>query len=265
MHRTPPIKQVLTHRPWWRRSYPFPHIVAHDVFTENFYAQLCDAFNEILSLGFRDRQEGGRLSRSMLGYDAYGLTFSTDYSGPFSLFMSREWHDLLAGLFKAKCTGHVSCGIHHHVTGSAHGWVHNDLNPAYFVDYPSDDGINLVRHDVCNYVHGNGSWVDVKPRVVIRSVAMMFYLCNAPWSPGDGGTTGLYLCKDDAVTKPAVVVPPFNNSLLLFECTPYSYHSFITNRRSPRNSVIMWLHREKACVLAQWGEGKIVEWRTRKN
>jgi hypothetical protein len=133
------------------------------------------------------------------------------------------------------------------------------LNPAYFVDYPAADGINVVRNSCCNYSYGairNGG----KTRRVIRRVAMLLYLCNPPWSAGDGGSTGLYACKDDPVNRPAAAVPPINNSILIFECTPYSFHSFISNPKNPRNSLIMWLHCEEDDVLARWGEGNIVEW-----
>jgi hypothetical protein len=56
-------------------------------------------------------------------------------------------------------------------------------------------------------------------------------------------------------------VPPINNSMLLFECTPYSYHSFISNRRSVRNCLVMWLHRPKEEVTARWGETVIEKWK----
>jgi hypothetical protein len=256
------LEEVLANRVWERRAYPFPHIVAQTVFTQSYYRKVSDAFNVLLRMGLEEQRCGGRLSRGMLGYDAYGLTFGPEYQGPFSLFMSRPWHDMTAGLFGVACTGHINCGIHHHAVKSADGWVHNDLNPAYFVDYPSDDGINVVRHTVCSYAYGRVFLSGVKPRQVVRSVALLFYLSNPPWSPGDGGETGLYECKDNPVDRPASVIPPINNSILIFQCTPYSFHSFISNRTNPRNCVIMWLHSKKADVEARWGEGKVVEWPT---
>ena len=51
-----------------------------------------------------------------------------------------------------------------------------------------------------------------------------------------------------------------NNSLVLFECTPFSWHGYLGNRAKPRNSVVMWLHRPKADVVARWGEPSIVRW-----
>jgi 2OG-Fe(II) oxygenase superfamily len=83
------------------------------------------------------------------------------------------------------------------------------------------------------------------------------YLCNPDWIEGDGGETGLYGSREDPVDRPIAVVPPINNSLLMFECTPYSYHSFLSNGRSPRNSVIVWLHREKVEVLSRWEKPRL--------
>jgi hypothetical protein len=47
---------------------------------------------------------------------------------------------------------------------------------------------------------------------------------------------------------------------LIFECTPVSYHRFCSNRRHPRNSVIMWLHRPWQDAVRRWGEEAIVRW-----
>jgi hypothetical protein len=149
------LPQVLSNRRWLRRSTPFHHIVAGNVFLKAFYELLVSALEGIFRTGLEERPRRVVLTRSMPSYDAYGMTFPPDYCGPFSLFMSGPWHDMLAALFSARCTGHINCGIHHHAVGSANGWVHNDLNPAWFVDYPSADGINVVRHNICNYSYGD--------------------------------------------------------------------------------------------------------------
>ena len=96
-------------------------------------------------------------------------------------------------------------------------------------------------------------------RETMRAIAILYYLNNPEWSPGDGGQTGLYRAMSDQVDQAVVSVPPINNSLVAFECSPRSFHTFRTNRQ-PRNSVVMWLHREKDEALAQWGEDSIVPW-----
>jgi Rps23 Pro-64 3,4-dihydroxylase Tpa1-like proline 4-hydroxylase len=98
----------------------------------------------------------------------------------------------------------------------------------------------------------------VRRREAVRAVAVIYYLNNPQWQPGDGGETGLYRTVRDAIEHPVAVVPPLNNSLVAFECTPGSYHTFRSNVRHPRNSVVIWLHVEKSAAIARWGESALV-------
>jgi hypothetical protein len=254
------LSEILDNRAWNENRIPFPHVTAEAVFKLDYYSILEAEFIKILGSGIVEGRSRARLGRNMRGYDAYGMTFPPDYDGPFSIFMSREFHDMIAELCKAPSTGHINCGLHHHAKGSANGWVHNDLNPAFFVNYPSADGINVPRHNVCSYSRGTVFQTGLTASRVVRSVAILFYLCNPGWSPRDGGFTGLYPCQDDPVGRPTSMVPPENNSILLFECTPWSFHSFIANPGRQRNCLIMWLHRNPEEVNARWGAERIVEW-----
>ena len=256
-----PLADLLDRHYWVRRESPFPHVVARDVFRPGPYRAMADAFRATLALGFDDRPGTARFGRSMRGYDAYGLTFGPDLAGPFRVFTSRPWHDLLEAVTGVTATGDINCGLHHHRPGSANGRVHNDLNPGWFADYPSPDGIRTTRHDLCSYTSGEAHRPGVIPRETMRAVAMLLYLNNPPWSPGDGGETGLYAAASDPVDRPAAVVPPINNSMLIFECTPHSYHTFLGNRAGERNCVIMWLHRCKDEAVRRWGDGSIVYWK----
>src|SRR5262249_18313473 len=148
-----------------------------------------------------------------------------------------------ASLFNVTGCGFINGGLHHHAVGSANGKVHSDLSYGWFVDYTSANGIRVSRHDLCRYTDGIALTSGVKPFELVRAVSMLFYLANPPWQPGDGGETGLYSSPTDDVNAPTATVPPINNSMLIFECTPYSLHSFLSNKRSVRNCVIMWIHR----------------------
>lgn len=246
-----PFSEVLQSRRWWRRCEPFPHVVARDVLREPVYREIVQGFRELL-----DRDGSGYLP----GHDIYGRTLTPEYDGPLRLFASRPWHDMLARLLKVEATGHVNCGLHHHLAGSASGFPHNDLNPGWFPGGDDDgDGIRLAAPAQCEYISGRLSSSSGHPAVeTVRAVAVIYYLDNPPWSPGDGGVTGLYRNASDPVDQPAAVVPPLNNSLLAFECSPFSYHGFISNRRHPRNSLVLWLHRPRPDVVRRWGEQAIV-------
>jgi len=252
----------LYNRRWWLRREPFPHLVAHNVFRPTTYEALEKTFHEILALGVSDNGEDrGRFSRNMKGYDAYGLRLLGDVQKPFSFFGSREWHDLIASLFDAQCTGDIEISLHHHPVGTVTGWLHNDLNPAWYVSRPGANGINFSDPEVCSYHYGTTKRTDVTPQERIRAIAILFYLANPPWRPGDGGETGIYKLKSQQAESPSFAMAPINNSMIAFECTPYSYHTFISNRRTTRNSLVMWLHRPKEDVIARWGEGSIEKWK----
>jgi hypothetical protein len=259
----PPLAEIIRNRSWIRNSRPFPHVIAHNVFTVDFYRTLHQAFGRVLARGVSEGRATGRLSRNIVGYDAYGL--SLDGRHPeFAIFLSRAWHDVLAGLFDVEATGHINCGLHHHAPGSKDGWVHNDLNPGWFAELPTKDGIVPARHGLCNYTDGTRARPDILVTRVVRAVAMIFYLGNGPSWTGIEGGTGLYETWDRPVRKPDALIRPVDNSLLAFECTPLSFHSFIGSNQAPRNSVIMWLHRPMAEAVARWGERCIRMWPPRQ-
>ena len=266
---TPPPapEEVIANRRWWLRRQPFPHLVVEDLFAPGFYQSLERAFLEQLANGYQaDPLPGApadapphveRFTRAMPGYDAMTLRLMPGLKGPLSFFTGRPFHDLLARAAGVVPTLDVNAGLHHHTPGSRTGWIHNDLNPGWFVRSPNPDGVNLGDPRSCDYFHGTSS---APPHQTVRAAAMLFYLANPPWQPGDGGETGLYRSVSDRADRPVAVVPPRNNSLLLFRCTPHSYHAFQSNRKSPRNTVILWLHTTPEHVSAEWGPNVVVPW-----
>ena len=252
------LAHVLANRHWRWRAEPFPHVVAERVFTDEVYASFAHELRSRLEGTWP--ADGPGFHRNMRGYDALGMDFHPGWTGPLRFFLSRAWHDCIAEVFGVAASGHVSGGLHHHKPGSASGQIHNDLNPGWFAEYESADGIMVTRPDVCRYATGETEPPGLPVTEVVRGVAVLFYLENLSWSPGDGGTTGLYRGATDNVEVPVLEVAPRDNTLLAFECTPTSFHSFVRNRRHPRNSLIYWLHRPKADVVARWGEAAIVHW-----
>jgi LPS sulfotransferase NodH len=247
------LEDVLASRRWWRCTTPFPHIRAENVFTPAVYEAMRDDFRKLLA--------EGQLHRDLPGYDASAVAITDGNVGAFAVLASRAWHDLWAGLFGANCSGELNVTLHHHATGSESGIPHNDLNPAFFLEEDRNaDGLILADPKRCNYRHGRPDAPDgVVERV--RAVALLFYLANDEnYGVGWGGETGLYRLGSDRVDRPEAAVPAVNNSLVAFECTPFSFHSFISNTYMERNCVAMWLHRPKADVVERWGERTIVGW-----
>jgi hypothetical protein len=197
-------------------------------------------------------------TRRIPGYDVTAMPLTRDNAGPFDVFMSRPWHDLLARMFDVEASGEVNVSLHRHAVGSQSGSPHNDLNPGWFVPGETEGEIVVHSPRVCDYRKGASRVGD--PAVErMRAVAVIFHLAN-PSGHTVGGNTGLYRSRSDPVDRPLVVVPPVNNTLIAFECTPFSYHAFLTNRTNVRNCLVMWLHRPKEYVVDHYGEASIVGW-----
>ena len=258
------LERVLAHRRWWRRTEPFRHYAARGVFVPEFFAALSSAYEELLAAGLSPEPDRRRFSRNMPNSDAFAWDFPPDVDGPLAIFYTRAWHDMLAGLFDVPATGDVNGALHHHHTGSSNGFVHGDLGVGWFSDQPQADGINPMDTSRCSYTNGATHAEGVEARETIRAVTMIFYVGNAEWSEGDGGETGLYPTEDTPVDQPAAVAPPIDNSILVFENTPGSWHSFIQNRRRPRGSVILWLHRPRSDVVERWGVHPARSWGTKR-
>jgi 2-oxoglutarate-Fe(II)-dependent oxygenase superfamily protein len=261
--RNVPLDRILQQRRWRVSTEPFPHVVAYDVFTPAFYGWLDHGYGELLDRGLSQTHDPTRFSRNIKNYDAYSTTFSDVTPEAMAVFISREWHDMIANIMGVCATGDVNGGFHYHAKGSKSGQVHNDLNPGWFADNPNPFAVNLSRNEVCNYSTGKAGASGVSVHQTVRAVALLFYLHNPPWKFGDGGETGLYSYRDQPVHEPTIAVPPINNSLFMFECRPNSYHSFLENRNAARNSIIMWLHRPFQEAVARWGEKSIVYWSDR--
>lgn len=250
----PRLGELLANRRWVRRTNPFPHVYARDVFAPDFYARLDDEFRRI------EREHPDTFVRNMKGYDASGVSVSRFRGGPLGIFVSREWHDLVARVAGVRATGDVTATLHHHEPGSQSGWPHNDLNPAWFAGPPPAPDEIRLEHTGGVALHTGERPAGVTARESVRAVSLLFYLGNPPWEPGDGGETGLFADVASARGGPAVAVPPINNSMVFFECTPRSWHAFVSNRTRPRNSIVMWLHRTKDEVIERWGDHSIEYW-----
>src|SRR5262249_26228336 len=132
------------------------------------------------------------------------------------------------------------------------GWIHTDYCSGWFDESAARPGtIIFPDRASCGYFDGRPRMPGVQPEEYIRAGTAIFYLCNDGWQPGDGGETALY--SGPRFDSASVLVPPANNSLVLFECHPRSHHCFLTNPGRRRNSIIMWLHSTVADAETRWG------------
>ncbi len=238
MSATNDLAAVLANPDWARREFPFPHVVASKVFTRDFYDSLALQLLRLLGGG----PAKTKLPRTIPGQDVYGVPFSPQVGGPLAVFLSPAWRDLMCKHFDIAPTPYVYAGAHHHSVGSKSGFIHNDFGAAW---YPlSRNGcIRLPDHRLCNYQTGEGELGAADKVQVVRGVVLLFYLLNDGWEPGEGGETGLYSSDNLPVAEPSASVPPVNNSLVAFECSPTSFHTFISNQKHPRTSITVTVHR----------------------
>jgi Rps23 Pro-64 3,4-dihydroxylase Tpa1-like proline 4-hydroxylase len=93
----------------------------------------------------------------------------------------------------------------------------------------------------------------------MRYVTLIYYLNNDAWYPEMGGETGIYSSRRQSVDAADKFISPENNTLLVFECSPHSWHSF-RGTRVRRNSITLWLHRDIAAAQNQWPNHEPVYW-----
>jgi hypothetical protein len=189
-------------------------------------------------------------------YDALTLGMREDLAGPFAPLFELPWLELLAervGL-AGNVTTAVDGGLHHVPRGSASGWVHTDCCSGWFNGAATEGKLLFPDRRRCDYFTGMAKEPDAEPVEYVRAATMIFYLHNDGWANGMGGETGLYPGSKAAYGGQALV-PPLNNSLLLFACSPHSYHRLVKNPGIARNSIILWLHSTVDIAEARWGKG----------
>jgi hypothetical protein len=248
------LTSLLSHRRWWRHLRPFPHVRAVNVFRPEVYAELEGAFQTWLA--------GSGGGSALAGHDLQGTTVTSSFEGPLRLFASTGWHQLIARTFAIDVTPHVALGLHHHRRHSQPGFPHNDLNPGWFPDADGHDPAAVLLADPHRVDYTSGRSIDpsAHPFKVVRAVALMFYLANPEWDPSHRGETGLYRDGRDDPAEPSASVAPHSNSLLAFECTPWSFHGFQGGGIIPRNAVVQWLHRLPDGATARWGPDVITDY-----
>ena len=144
--------------------------------------------------------------------------------------------------------------------GGPTGFLHNDFNPVWFPRATDgDDRLQLPDHASCDFKTGEGTLADDAKVETIRGAVVIYYLLNDGWQPGDGGETGLFGSGTDDPAAPLGTCPPVNNSLIAFECTPFSFHAFLANHR-PRTSIIMWVHRTTDEAYEKFGDALVERW-----
>jgi hypothetical protein len=224
---------VLANRRWlWRRE-PFPHVVARDVFRPAVYEEIAQ--------GFRDYIVAGTQLAYTAEHDFVGGPLDETAPASLRFLLSPEWCGVFSSMFGFEPVAHVSAGVHRHRPGGRSGFPHNDVKSERIA------ALSGTASEQANRLAPAGEGLPC-----VRGAAVLFYLNNDHWQPGDGGGTGVYRHWSDPVDAPRAVAPPVSNSLLAFACTPFSYHSFLANHVQ-RDSCVLFLYRTLDSYLEVWG------------
>ena len=122
--------------------------------------------------------------------------------------------------------------------------------------------MQIPDEQLCSYKTGAGPLAPEQKVEVVRGAALILYLANRELQPGDGGETALYESPGAPVDDPVAAWQPENNSLVSFECTPRSFHTFLTNTRIARTSIIMWVRRPLEEAVSLYGEDGLERWKS---
>jgi hypothetical protein len=241
---------------WLAHRDPFTHIHATDVLASRTYTRLSDEFAAIVGSTLNGGTAGPTMAKAGSRYDAMILAMNRELSDRFTPLFTAKWRDEVARLLGIPLTSRVDGALHHIPRGSRSGWLHTDLCSGWFNAPPASlEPRELVFSDrsQCDYFTGAPRDPNAHPQEYARAASMIYYLNNDDWAPGDGGETELASTPRDGL-GPRKVIAPKNNSLVVFECTPHSYHRLLANPRCPRNSIVTWYHTTAEFAQTRWGD-----------
>jgi hypothetical protein len=239
---------------WYDVRDPFRHFQASNVLRCEQYRAIGAEFQNVLDVTEGRAQGGNRFSRSDQNYDARMLPITERNMARFDPFLSESWLRSLCELVNIPYIPRIDAALHSSPQNSRSGWIHTDFCSGWFDESRySGTGILFPDRGRCNYFEGIPKVAGAKPVEYVRAATLIFYLCNDDWTRGDGGETGFYGGERESLNTQILLLPPVNNTLILFECSPHSYHRFVSNPGRARNSLILWLHCDLQFAVDRWG------------
>ena len=239
----------------WSYQHPFHHFRIQDALDPGRYRAVCEVFDRVRAGSEAPRY---RMARSNPNYDALVLAVDAALAARLTPLFSPDWLQVLHRFLGFPCIGRIDGALHSSPAGSRDGWIHTDLCPVWFDESrPAAGALRFPDRARCEYFSGRRLHPEANAVEYVRAAVLIYFLCNDGWRPGEGGETGLYAAaRQDRETR-WVAVPPLNNSMLLFPCSPHSYHRFLSNPGRARNSVVIWLHSTVQHAQSLWGAAAV--------
>ncbi|MBN9288395.1 MAG: hypothetical protein BGO43_14115 [Gammaproteobacteria bacterium 39-13] len=226
---------------------PFPHKHLMEFLKPDLYDDLCQLFNEVLARGIllpSDPFEPDKFKGFTYGFDAAFWQPPPDFGYPINEFYSSKWIEFFSKLFDVPLSYDISLTFHHQRFNSKPFAAHTDycvvgMSKRFFFNKK----VRQHYFDTPYFIKDETEGKRLNLSVQMRSVVGIFYLNNPPWHEVNGGETGLYDSYESfTLGNPVKKIPPISNSLLTFETTPNSFHTYLPNRAKVRNTMIFWLH-----------------------
>jgi hypothetical protein len=242
--------EEIKNRNWIVQRHPFRHMIVRGLLEETVLKRLTENFERHLQAHNSD-------ARRIANYDAQVVSLKSQDVDVFYPLLHVKFLELICRAMRLNAAFEIDGALHSHPPGSRSGWIHNDYNPGWF-GRTAASGELFFNDGACNYRTGRMRDGQGTGICRVRYITLIFYL-NNPNSKNVGGETGLYLSQSRSVEQADILVPPEDNTLLAFECTPHSWHSFRTTT-ARRNSITLWLHRPAEEAKKQWPHHDFVYW-----
>lgn len=235
-------------------NVPYRHFRANNFLSPEAYSELEKNYRHLLALSDSVTDSSPqKFKKSRLKYDAVMRQINSEIATLFTPFLNEPFLRSLYNFLGMPYLPMVHTGVHCNHKNSRNGWLHTDHCSGWFDQSQQTNGtIHYQADSNCDYFTGSPKNEHTEPVEYIRSATFLFYFCNDGWQPGDGGETALYESPEADLNYPHAFIEPRNNTALLFECTPYSYHQFIANPGMTRNSFILGLHSTVAFAESIW-------------
>lgn len=246
---------------WWEVRQPFHHFRATNVFNADVYSSLSKNFLDLLDQSAGSEYGTHRFTRSRMAdlptpsayYDQLTIGVDEEIAKKFSPIFSESSIKSLCDLLSQPFLPRIGGEMHSNLQGCRTGYIHNDYSAAWFDESTSSPELMFPCHSRCEYYTGKPKVTSAVPREYPRSATLIYYLANDGWTQGDGGETALYNFPWETPETHVSLVPPINNSLVVFRCSPHSYHRFLANPGRVRNSIVLRLHTTTEFARSAWG------------
>lgn len=229
-------------------SFPFNYMTITDAFDNDWASAFSRDFENLIQKGKPIGKVGeiAEVEYLAIGYTPTLFEFKNSLLGRLT---SLELKNEIAELFSVTLDENITLGLHRHEPPSKPGWKHSDFTIVSFPNVPPNFGFQRLYTSDCGVDYADDS-SSRQPNTIktARAIACIYYIGNPEWKNNMDGETGLY--SQDGVQLVAKVRPK-NNSLLIFEVSPTSYHCYLGSNGMCRSSVIWWYHAPPAYVYAR--------------